>query len=103
MSWARPYIAQLAEGKVVQFRPRGNSMTPRIHSGALVTVEPVDPTTVKTHDIVLCTVRGRHFLHLVHQVSDGGGWRFQIGNNHGHINGWVNAKAIHGKLTKVEP
>lgn len=27
--------------------------------------------------------------------------QYQIGNNHGHINGWTNKRNIYGKVTKV--
>jgi hypothetical protein len=30
------------------------------------------------------------------------GARFQIGNNRGHINGWISAGAIFGRCNKVE-
>jgi hypothetical protein len=50
-------------------------------------------------DIVLCKVNGREYLHLVKAIQ---GPRFQIGNNRGHINGWVSANAIFGKLVGVE-
>lgn len=100
MGWATLYIALLKKGKPVSFRPKGNSMVPRIHSGQLCTVEPVDPGTVAQDDIVLCKVGSAEYLHLVKAVD---GSRFQIGNNRGHINGWVSAKQIFGKLVKVEP
>jgi hypothetical protein len=51
-------------------------------------------------EIVLCTVRGRHYLHLVKAIRDGA---FQIGNNVGRINGWVDANGIHGRCIAVEP
>jgi hypothetical protein len=38
-------------------------------------------------------------LHLIKALSDG---RFQIGNNRGHINGWVGHNCIYGRATKVE-
>jgi hypothetical protein len=62
-------------------------------------VVPVDPATLATGDIVLCTVDGHEYLHLVVAVEAG---RFQIGNNRGHINGWVGPEGIHGKCTEVE-
>ena len=31
------------------------------------------------------------------------GGQFQIGNNRGGINGWVTARAIYGRCTRVEP
>jgi hypothetical protein len=100
MGWATGHIAQLREGRTVTFRPRGNSMTGKIESGQLCTVEPVrDPAVLKAGDIVLCKVGGREFLHLVKAVQ---GQRFQIGNNKGHINGWVTAGTIYGRCVRVE-
>lgn len=99
MGWASHYIAKLQNGETVSFRPRGNSMSGKIESGQLCTVEPVDPATVKVGDIVLCKVRGREYLHIVKAIQ---GARFQIGNNRGHINGWINAGSIFGRCSKVE-
>jgi len=98
MGWATQYIAMLGKGQTVQFRPRGNSMTGRIESGQLCTVEPVNGEIVKG-DIVLCKVRGAEYLHIVKAIQ---GDRYQIGNNRGHINGWVGRGCIYGKCTKVE-
>jgi hypothetical protein len=92
-------LARLQEGETVQFRPRGSSMTGKIESGQLCTVEPVDPATLKLGDIVLCKVNGKQFLHLVKAIQEK---RFQIGNNRGRINGWVGSNSIYGKCTKVE-
>lgn len=99
MGWATGHLTRLKGGETVIFRPRGNSMSPRIESGALCTVEPVDPTTIKRGDVVLCKVRGAEYLHLVSAVQDG---RFQISNNHNHVNGWIGANGIYGRLVKVE-
>jgi hypothetical protein len=99
MGWASQYIAKLQRGETVSFRPRGNSMSGKIESGQLCTVEPVDAAAVKVGDIVLCKVRGREYLHIVKAIQ---GARFQIGNNRGHINGWVGAGSIFGRCTKVE-
>lgn len=99
MGWALSYIAKLREGQSVSFRPRGNSMSGKIESGQLCTVEPVDPETLQPGDIVLCKVNGREYLHLVTAIQ---GRRFQIGNNRGRINGWVSAGAIFGRCVKVE-
>lgn len=74
-------------------------MKPKIESGQLCTVEPVDPTTLEAGDIVLCKVHGAEYLHIVKATQDG---RFQIGNNHGGINGWIGTNGIYGKLIKVE-
>lgn len=84
MGWAIQYIAKLKNGETVSFRPRGNSMSGKIDSGQLCTVEPVTPDEINVGDIVLCKVHGREYLHLVKAMQ---GQRFQIGNNRGRING----------------
>ncbi len=100
--WASPYIAKLNEGEIVKFRPRGSSMTGIVNSGQLVTVTPLVeniPPVVK--DVVLCTVKGAQYLHLVKAVSSDKK-RFQIGNNRGGINGWTHLDKIHGIMISVE-
>jgi hypothetical protein len=99
LGWALAYIEKLRGGEVVSFRPRGNSMTGKVESGQLCTVEPVEASSLRVGDIVLCKVNGREYLHLVKAVQ---GQRFQIGNNRGRINGWVSAPAIFGRCVKVE-
>jgi len=98
MGWATHYIEKLRAGEAVSFRPRGGSMTGRIESGQLCTVEPVDPAMLEVGDVVLCKVGGNEFLHIVKAIQ---GIRFQIGNNRGFINGWVGASGIFGKCTNV--
>lgn len=100
MGWATQYIVMLKNGETVQFRPRGNSMSGKIESGQLCTVEPIeDPNTLQVGDIVLCKVHGSQYLHLIKAVQ---GKRFQIGNNRGRINGWITVGSIYGKLMRVE-
>src|SRR5689334_21554276 len=98
MGWASNYIKGLLAGETVRFRPRGNSMSGRIESGQLVTVEPVIGNYIAVDDIVLCRVGGAEYLHIVKAIKDG---RYQIGNIRGHINGWTSN--VFGKVTKVEP
>jgi hypothetical protein len=99
MGWANPHVEKLKKGQVVSFRPVGSSMSPKIESGNLVTVDP-DISGVGKGDIVLCKCKGRYFCHLVSATQ---GTRFQISNNHGHVNGWVGKNCIFGRVTKVEP
>jgi len=99
MGWASKHIQKLQSGEPVAFRPRGNSMTGRIESGQLCTVEPVDPAALEVGDVVLCKVSGRQYLHLIKAIQ---GERFQIGNNRGRINGWITRTSIYGRCTRVE-
>lgn len=100
MSWASAYVAKLQAGETVKFRPRGNSMSPKIESGQLCTVEPIRPEEIRVGDVVLCSVNGSQYLHIVKAQRAG---QFQIGNNKGRINGWTSSSRIYGVLTKVEP
>ena len=74
-------------------------MRPRIESGALCTVVPLATAeSLAPGDVVLCRVRGVHYLHLVKAVD---GERFLIGNNRGGVNGWIGRSAIYGRLVAV--
>src|SRR2546421_5083049 len=99
MGWASGHVEKLRKGETVAFRPRGHSMSGKIESGQLCTVNPVQVESLKVGDIVLCKVNGREYLHLIKAVQ---GPRFQIGNNRGRINGWVTASAIFGRCVRVE-
>ena len=93
VSWATHYIEKLKQGEVVSFRPRGNSMKPKINSGELV-VSP-DISKLAVDDIVLCKVKGSQYVHLIKAIQDD---RYQIGNNRGGINGWIGKNGIFGKV-----
>jgi hypothetical protein len=96
-NWAEPHIAKLREGKVAVFCPKGRSMEPLIMSGQRVMVgtlahrKPCD--YLEIGDVVLVTLKGRTYLHLVKDIAGG---KYLIGNNRGGINGWVSIEAIHG-------
>jgi hypothetical protein len=99
------HIEKLKRGETVQFRPSGNSMTPRIKHRELVTIAPVRSADVMVGDAVLCKVRGNIYVHLVQAVdrSRHDEMRFKIGNNHGHTNGWCGGQNVYGKVVKVDP
>jgi len=99
MGWASQFIANLRKGETVSFRPRGHSMSGKIESGQLCTVEPVNPANLSVGDVVLCKVNGNEYLHLVKAIQ---GPRFQIGNNRGRINGWITGNSIFGRCVRVE-
>lgn len=101
MGYSVTHIEALKEGKQVKFRPHGSSMTPRIESGNLVTVDSVvDEFELDVGDIVLCKVRGKIYLHLISKIGEDG--RYMISNNHGHDNGWTTRDKIYGIVTTVE-
>lgn len=89
-------VQTLAEEGEAHFVTRGNSMTPRVHSGSHVRVVATSLDGVAKGDIALAKVHGRWFLHLVSAKRDG---QAQISNNHGHVNGWT--KNVVGKLVEV--
>ena len=95
------HVQALKEGKTIKFRPHGGSMVPIIHSGQLVTVEPLNDRVLEVGDVVLCKVNGHQMLHKVSAIGSDG--RLQISNNHGHVNGWTTLKNVFGILTQVEP
>ncbi len=100
MGWASRYIPKLRSGETVSFRPHGQSMTGRIESGQLCTVAPIDPAMLEVGDIVLCKVTGSEYMHVVKAIENG---RYQIGNNHGFIHGWIGPQCIYGRWVHVEP
>lgn len=103
-SWAHAAIRGLLEGKTVQVRPRGKSMSGKIEDNDLVTIASCNPDELKEGDIVLVQVRQNVYLHLIKIIEHRKAGRFfQIGNNRGGVNGWVGDVAIYGKMIKVEP
>jgi hypothetical protein len=98
--WATGLIIRLKAGETVQFRPRGQSMRGKVPSGALCTVAPIDdPARLEIGQVILCTLRGAQYLHLIKAIRDG---QYLIGNNRGGVNGWISADSIHGRLIAME-
>lgn len=77
------------------FRSSGHSMEPRVKHKQECLVMRCYPDEVEVGDVVLCTVKGKQYLHLVTAKQ---GNRFQISNNKGKVNGWT--KKIHGILAE---
>jgi hypothetical protein len=106
MNWATHIITELKDGKMAQVRPRGNSMSGKIESGNLVTLFPVDETSIlEIGNIVLVKVKGKIYLHLIKAIKTGkeiNSEQYLIGNNYGRINGWANRKAIYGVVINIK-
>lgn len=96
--WAQNYIEKLKKGQTVSFRPRGNSMTPIIRSGQQCIVVPLGTQSLQKGDVVLCKVKGNHYLHKILSVGQD---KYLIGNNHGGKNGWIKRDHIYGLLAGV--
>lgn len=100
MNW-KLHIENLRKGETVSFRPKGNSMKPRIESGNLVTVSP-DISDLSEGDIAFCKVKGNYYVHFVVATKvEKGNKMYLIGNNKGRINGWVGSNSIFGKVISV--
>lgn len=99
MGWAKYAIEDLKKGQSVKIRPKGNSMKGLIKSGSLVEIRPlVEDEIISKHNIVLCQVKGKEYLHLVGATKDN---RYLIQNNLGHINGWITRDSIYGIYVKT--
>ena len=98
MGWASRAIAALQNGRPTVIKPRGHSMRGLVGDGETVRLNPIPPDDeIAKGDIVLCRVRGREYLHLVHAVGPRG---YLIGNAHGYLNGWTPRSRIFGRLEK---
>ncbi|MBI3951226.1 MAG: signal peptidase I [Acidobacteria bacterium] len=57
---------ELSRNRQIQLRMSGSSMRPMIDDGDIVTVAPIDPTTINSQDIVLFTTQsGTALIHRV--------------------------------------
>lgn len=97
--WATHAIEELKAGRQVVITPKGNSMQPKVVSGAEVTLAPIeDIATLEKGDIVLVSVGRDIYLHLITAVDKN---RVQISNNKGHVNGWVMKKDVFGRAIAI--
>ena len=99
----RATAEKLKQGETCWVLGIGNSMTPVLKNKQAVICAPVTQETVlKKKDIVLAKARGHYYLHFIHGVK-GNGEEFLIGNNHGHMNGWVSRNCVFGKVVEILP
>jgi len=93
---------KLKEGETCVIQGFGQSMTPILKSGQPVVAEQVkEDTPLNKGDIVMCKVNGHFYLHKILAVKNNK--TYQIGNNHGRVNGWVSRNSIYGKVTEILP
>ena len=91
-------IKRIQEGKNIDLKEGGNSMTPIIRHREPVTLSPVDTSKLEVGDIVLARVRGNYYTHLVSALE---GERVQISNNHKHVNGWIHRSKVYAIVSAV--
>lgn len=91
-------VKRLQNGETITYKEFGNSMLPKMKNGCKVTVHPCKLEDCKVGDVVLAKVRGTHYLHYVKAIASDG--KVQIGNAHGHINGWTHT--VFGRLESFE-
>lgn len=90
-------LEKLLAGICVNTSEKGNSMTPKIKSGQEHVLAPTNWEACEKGDIVYCKVNGRFYTHLVLAKDEKKG--LQIGNNHGHVNGWT--KLVYGIVIQI--
>ncbi len=81
---------------ITNYREGGNSMVPLLYSMEPVDIRPID-RDIKKGDIVFCRIGRRYYTHLVTGMKEG---RYQISNNHGHINGYTPREQIYGFVSR---
>ena len=92
-------IEKLKNGEICLVQGFGQSMTPILKSGQVCKVVPIaEDMILKKNDIVLCKVKGHIYLHKISAIN---GNRFQISNNHKHVNGWVSRNCLYGKVVEI--
>lgn len=90
-------VDKLLAGETIISKEPGNSMTPILQSRQPVRLAPCKWQDCKPGDIVYCKVKGNLYTHKVLAKNDKKG--VQIGNNHGHVNGWT--KNVYGKVIEI--
>ncbi len=74
-------------------------MRPIIAPQEAIHLRKVDPSQLRVGDAVFVRINGNLQVHKITAIDNG---RYEIGNNHGHINGKVGAQAIFGLAVQIE-
>jgi len=90
-------IKELNENGISKMKCFGNSMTPILHNGGLMTFKKQEKYEIG--NMVFCRVKGNYVdCHKITQKSDERG--YLISNNKGWENGWT--RTIYGRVIKEE-
>jgi hypothetical protein len=96
----RKYAIKILEEKgEITIRCNGNSMQPIIQSREAIHLRRVDHKQLRVGDAVFCKINKNYQVHLITAIDKD---RFQISNNKGWVNGWVNSKNIFGLAVQIE-
>lgn len=98
-----PLLDALKEGKSYTWTiPDGGnlaSMRKAVKHGQTLTISPItNPSEIQVGDFVLVKWHQSDIFHIVGEIQDG---QFLIVNSLGKVNGWVSAKEILGRVTKI--
>ena len=98
-----PLLEALKEGKSYTWTvPDGGnlaSMRKSIKHGQILTMSPIgDPSEIQAGDLVLVKWHQSDIFHIVGEIQ---GEQYLIVNSLGKVNGWVTAKDILGRITKI--
>jgi hypothetical protein len=98
-----PLLEALKDGKSYTWRvPDGGnlaSMRKAIRHGQTLTMSPIgDPSEIQVGDLVLVKWHQGDIFHIVGEIQ---GEQYLIINSLGKVNGWVSAKEILGRITKI--
>lgn len=92
----------LNQGVAIRFRAPGTSMTPAIHDGEWIVVQPVTPSEVRIGDIVLYRINSRLVAHRVHRLPRNASEAFVLRGDTNGEDEFVTEERILGKVVWAE-
>lgn len=95
----------LRSGRAVRFQARGDSMSPLVRDGDVLTVHPADAGSIRLGDVVLFTDgHGRPLVHrVIRKVAGREGIHFTVqGDRVSQPDGEIPAARVHGRVTAIE-
>jgi signal peptidase I len=96
-------VGILKAGRSVRFKARGSSMVPLIRDGDNLLVEPVENTSLRVGDILLCSVQSdRVIVHRVVKRCKADGKFLLQGDRVPEPDGWIDLVQILGRVTEIE-